>query len=169
MNEHKQEKETVLVKRAVAELACALLFFVVGAVVIWNSMAIGSGWGPRGPESGYFPLRIGAILCLASLGVAIEVFRAKLSASDAFVTREQIKPVLQVLLPIVLFVVATDYLGIYVAAFGLIAGFMRKLGHYSWLRCVLVAGGVTVVTFWLFEIQFLVPLAKGPLEAALGY
>jgi putative tricarboxylic transport membrane protein len=28
---------------------------------------------------------------------------------------------------------------------------------------------VGVVVFWLFEIQFKVPLAKGPIEALLGY
>lgn len=171
MSQQKEQKEAVLVKRAAAELACALLFFAIGGVVIWSSLEIGSGWGPRGPQSGYFPLRIGIILCVAALGVAVEAWRTKRASGNAesFVTRAELKPVLQVLLPIVLFVVVTDYLGIYLAAFGLIAGFMRKLGHYGWLRCVLVAGAVTAVTFWLFEIQFLVPLAKGPIEAALGY
>jgi putative tricarboxylic transport membrane protein len=46
---------------------------------------------------------------------------------------------------------------------------MRWLGKYSWLKSVTVAAGVIGVTFWLFEIQFMVPLIKGPLEAVFGY
>ncbi|HEY6773166.1 MAG TPA: tripartite tricarboxylate transporter TctB family protein, partial [Oxalicibacterium sp.] len=116
MSQQKEQKEAVLVKRAAAELACALLFFAIGGVVIWSSLEIGSGWGPRGPQSGYFPLRIGIILCVAALGVAVEAWRTKRASGNAesFVTRAELKPVLQVLLPIVLFVVVTDYLGIYV-------------------------------------------------------
>ena len=38
--------------------------------------------------------------------------------------------------------------------------------HY-WLK--LTALLVPVVCFWVFELQFRVPLPKGPLEAMLGY
>ena len=57
----------------------------------------------------------------------------------------------------------------YIAALALIAGFMRVLGKYSWLKSLAVGLSVVAVVFWLFEIQFMVPLIKGPLEAAFGY
>lgn len=60
-------------------------------------------------------------------------------------------------------------MGMYVAAAVLIAGFMHFLGKYGWLKSLLVAVSVSGVMFWLFEIQFMVPLIKGPLEAAFGY
>jgi putative tricarboxylic transport membrane protein len=34
---------------------------------------------------------------------------------------------------------------------------------------VAVSLGVSAVLFWMFEIQFMVPLPKGPLEALFGY
>jgi hypothetical protein len=49
-----------------------------------------------------------------------------------------------------------------------VALFMVFLGKYHWLRSTLVALGVSVAFFLLFEVWFRVPLPKGPLEAALG-
>jgi hypothetical protein len=45
---------------------------------------------------------------------------------------------------------------------------MVFLGKYHWLRSVLVALGVSIAFFLLFEVWFRVPLPKGPLEAVLG-
>ena len=64
---------------------------------------------------------------------------------------------------------AIQFIGIYVASAVFIGGFMRIMGRYGWTKTVLVGGGFAVVLFWLFEVQFLVPLPKGPLETLLGY
>ena len=47
--------------------------------------------------------------------------------------------------------------------------FMRVMDKRSWVKVILVSVGVSAALFWLFEIQFMVPLPKGPLEALLGY
>lgn len=167
--ENSEQKDSVMVRRVVAEYGCALAFLIVGAVIIWDSYRIGAGWGDRGPQSGYFPLRIGVIICISAFAVMIETWRSHLSDSDAFVTREQIKPVLKVFVPIVAFVVLMDFMGMYVASAVLIAGFMKFLGKYGWFKSLAVAISVSAVMFWLFEIEFMVPLIKGPLEAAFGY
>ena len=74
-----------------------------------------------------------------------------------------------VLVPTALYVLATQFVGIYVASTVFIAAFMRVMDKRSWLKVILVSVGVSAVLFWLFEIQFSVPLPKGPLEALLGY
>jgi putative tricarboxylic transport membrane protein len=56
-----------------------------------------------------------------------------------------------------------------VASVLFIAGFMRILGKISWTKTVLVSVCVNVLLFWMFEVQFMVPLPKGPLEALFGY
>jgi hypothetical protein len=61
------------------------------------------------------------------------------------------------------------YLGLYVSSALLIGVFMRWFGKYRWWVAIAVAVGVPVVTFFMFEIWFLVPLPKGPLERYLGY
>jgi hypothetical protein len=46
---------------------------------------------------------------------------------------------------------------------------MKFVGKYGWLRSVLVGGGVSFISFLLFEIWFKIPLPKGPVENLLGY
>jgi hypothetical protein len=46
---------------------------------------------------------------------------------------------------------------------------MRWVGRHGWLAVILCAVGVPLLTFVVFEIWFLVPMPKGPLEAWLGY
>jgi hypothetical protein len=46
---------------------------------------------------------------------------------------------------------------------------MRAIGRYAWLRALPLSAAFVALLFWTFETQFLMPLAKGPLEAWLGY
>ena len=79
------------------------------------------------------------------------------------------KPVLAMLLPTIAYVILIKLIGIYVASALFIAGFMLFQGKYKWLPTLCVSLGVPGVIFALFEIWFLVPLPKGPLERMLGY
>ena len=86
-----------------------------------------------------------------------------------FVKRSKLKLVLKVLIPTAGFVVLIGYLGIYVAAAIFIIFFMCWLGRYSLVKAIPVGVAVPLALFWLFEIMFLIPLPKGPLEVALGF
>jgi hypothetical protein len=46
---------------------------------------------------------------------------------------------------------------------------MWWLGKYPLLRILPVAVAVPLLLFFMFEVWFLVPLPKGPIEMALGY
>jgi len=74
-----------------------------------------------------------------------------------------------VLLPATAFVLATPWLGLYVATTLYTAAYMRWIGRHSWLSVIVVSVTVSAVTFYVFEIWFLVPMPKGPLETYLGY
>jgi hypothetical protein len=63
----------------------------------------------------------------------------------------------------------TQLVGLYVSGALYLATYMRWIGRHSWVVILLVAIGVPVVTFIVFEVWFLVPLPKGPLETRLGY
>lgn len=147
----------------------AVVIFAVGVVMMVDNYKIGAGWASDGPESGYFPFRIGVILCFASLVVALRSLLGKQRRLEIFVSRERFKPVLLVLLPTAVYVLAIQFLGIYVASTLFIAAFMRVMDKSTWLKTLLVSLGVSLLLFWMFEIQFKVPLPKGPLEAWFGY
>jgi putative tricarboxylic transport membrane protein len=71
--------------------------------------------------------------------------------------------------PTAIYVAAIPYLGIYVSSALLIIAFMMWLGKYPWLVAVPIGVVVPILVFLMFEIWFLVPLPKGPVEKLLGF
>jgi hypothetical protein len=155
----------------VANLAVGTLLLAVAAVVVSDGVRLGFGWGSDGPRPGFFVFYLGlamGICCLVVLSQAL-VRGGGATGRRPFVEPGQWKPVATVLVPAILMVVATHLVGLYVAGGVYLGAYMRTVGRHSWLLTVALAIGVPVVTFLIFEIWFLVPMPKGPLEAALGY
>ncbi len=149
------------------ELVVAALLFLLGAIVIYDSIRLGARW-VEGPQAGYFPFYVGLLICLATGVVFVRALGDRAKAAKPFVTRGALKQVMRLLVPAIVYVVLIRVLGIYVASTLFIAYFMRWLGRYPWPITVGVAAGVSVVFFLLFETWFKLPLPKGPLEAWLG-
>ena len=150
-----------------AEIAVAALFFILGAIVVYDSVRVGVRWVDDGPESGYFPFYIGLIVCGSSL-VNMFLGALKTKSDKVFVEVGALKLVLSVLIPAAIYVALIGWTGIYVASALFVAFFMRWLGKYPWWKVAAVSIGNSVVFFVIFEIWFKVPLPKGPLEALLG-
>lgn len=169
MDEPQSEERGGLATRWV-ELVVALLLIAGGAVVITDSVRIGAAWGSDGPQGGYFPYLIGWSLSLAGLWISGQaLWRWKRLGGDAFVRWHELKTVLAMLLPTIAFVVLVALMGIYVASALYIGGFMMWQGKYKLLPSIAVGIAVPAATFLLFEIWFLVPLPKGPIERLLGF
>ncbi len=151
-----------------AEIVVAGFIFLLGAIVIYDSVRLGARWGDDGPQAGYFPFYIGLILCASS---AVNLVLAMLNRRDkdrTFVEVGQLKLVLTVLIPSAIYVALIGWTGIYLASAVFVAFFMRWLGKYPWWKVAAVSIGNSVAFFLIFEIWFKVPLPKGPLEALLG-
>ena len=157
------------VSERTVEVVVAIVMFAIGLGMMADNYQLGAGWAREGPQSGYFPFRIGAIICIASVAVLVQVLVSNKRRSVVFVTYAQLKPVLYVFVPTLVYVAAIQFIGIYVASAVFIAVFMRWQGHYRWPITLGVSIGVPVAIFLLFEIWFLVPLPKGPLERLLGF
>jgi len=153
-------------RQRTAEIGVASAMLLLGAITIVGSLQVGIGWAAEGPKSGFFPFWIGLMIVLASVFNLVRAW-AKTSRG-LFADWGQIRQVLKIVWPMVLYVAAVPWLGIYVSSFLLIAGFMRWLGRYGWALTLLVSLGLQVVTYVTFERWFLVTLPKGPLEDLLG-
>jgi putative tricarboxylic transport membrane protein len=151
-----------------AEVFLAALFFVLGAVVMWDSARLGARWAEDGPQAGYFPFYIALFICIASAVNLAMALRLRGEENRTFVETGQLKLVLVVLIPAAIYVALIGWLGIYVTSAFFIAFFMRWLGKYAWWKVAAVSVGTAVAFFFIFEVWFLVPLPKGPLEVALG-
>jgi len=151
------------------DLVVAAILMVISGVVMKDSYDLGAGWSPTGPESGYFPFYIGLLILASSTVTFLVTLFTRHPDRNPFVERQPFFRILQVLIPSIIFVLAIDYIGIYVAGGLFIAFFMWWLGKYSWPKVVMVGVLVPLVLFFTFEVWFLVPLPKGPVESFLGY
>ena len=151
------------------EIAVYLLLLGLSALMAFDNWRTGMGWASDGPQAGYFPFYLSVILAGASLFGLVTIFMAKTKDTDSFVTRDQLRRVLQVFVPTFLFCLFTQWLGLYVASFLLIAGFMWKVGRIAPWKSLVTSFIFTVSMFVTFEIAFDVIMPKGPLEALLGY
>jgi hypothetical protein len=179
------------------EIWTAVAAGLTGAIVTVESLSHDIGWNETGPGSGYFPFRVGLLLVGVAIVRVLQVVTAEARlkpgpttdtearlkpgpttetearlkpgpTTTAFVTREELGRSLSVFWPTAALVVAMYPLGCYVPSLVYLAWMMRRHGGYHWGKSVAFATAVTVAFFLIFELWFSVPLAKGPLEAALG-
>lgn len=156
---------------ATVDTIVAAILFIIGAVVVYEARRLGAEWADDGPGAGYFPFYIGLIMCISSLVIMYQSTVGKSRDTETFATRQQFKQVGSVLLPAAVYVLAIQFIGIYLASALYIALFMIVLGKYSWVKSVALGIGVNVYFFLMFEVWFKVPLYKGSLDplAFLGY
>ena len=140
---------------------------LLGGIVILDAVRLGFGWGPDGPQSGFFPFWLALIMVFCCAVILLQAVRGNVSKS--FVSRKQLDSVLKVLWPAVAAVALMHFIGLYVASALYIGFYMRWVGRHSWVSVLTLGIGIPVVTFLVFEKWFLVPMPKGPLEGWLGY
>jgi hypothetical protein len=151
------------------EIAVSAVILGLGLVVIFDSRRVGYGWAGDGPQAGYFPFYIGLMLCAASAWTLLYSVFSNHAAAGVFVSRKKLRLVLSVLFPSLIYVLAIYFIGIYVASAMFIGAFMYWHGRFSWTKIIPVSLIVPVSMFLMFELWFMVPLPKGPLEALAGY
>ena len=151
------------------DVVVSLLLLVLAATLGYDNWRTGISWDSTGPEPGYFPFYLAVILAIASLyGLAV-AFLSRKEMAETFVTRAQLRRVMAVFVPTLLFCLATQFLGLYVASFLLVAAFMRMVGKIALWKSLLTAFIFTAVMFVTFDVAFDVIMPKGPLEAAFGH
>src|SRR5262245_58521595 len=166
---HEDETSDTLVSNRSADIVVALILVAVGGLVIADSLRLGIGWAEDGPSSGYFPFYTGLLIVLSSLCTIVLALLGRFKNKGSFVGRGQLGDVLKVFVPTAIYVGLIGFIGIYVASALFIAVFMRWLGRFRWPAIIAVSIGVPLAIFLIFELWFLLPLPKGPLEDALGY
>jgi hypothetical protein len=150
----------------VITLALVLAFALLMA---YDNRRTGIGWESTGPQAGYFPFWVSMILAGACLWGLVAELRKWREPGKPFVRRNQFKRVLQVFVPTLLYIPVTQWLGLYVASFLLIAGFMIVVGHIKAWKSLLTALIFSALMFSVFEIAFDVIMPKGPLERLFGF
>jgi len=153
------------------ELVVAAFFAGIGLLVVIDSFRTGYQWTSDGPQPGYFPFYIGCTLIVGAIVVAVQTLLGwkKSENVEPFVTFSQLRLMMTILIPTSLFVLGVVLIGFYVSSVLFISSFMVWQGKYSHLKSALVGLCVSGALFLLFDVWFLLPLPKGPIETFFGY
>jgi len=151
------------------EVVTYLLLLALAMLLGFDNWRSGMGWAKDGPQSGYLPFYLCVILAAASLYGLGVAFLRRTDVAKTFVTRDQLRRVMQVFVPTFLFVLLMQWLGLYVASFLLVAGFMSIIGRIALWKSLLASFLFAIIMFVTFQIAFDVIMPKGPLEAAFGF
>jgi hypothetical protein len=162
------DSPAVVAQRTVETLTLAVTL-AFALLMMYDNWRTGIAWESTGPQAGYFPFYVSLIMAGACVWGLAREFRERGVASEPFVRRNQFKRVLQVFVPTLAFVPMTQWLGLYVSSFALIAGFMYFIGHIRPWKSVLTAYLFSALMFGVFEVAFDVIMPKGPLERLFGF
>jgi putative tricarboxylic transport membrane protein len=167
--EEPPDDSPAVVQQRTVETVTLAVILAFALLMAWDNWRTGIRWESTGPQAGYFPFYVSMIMAGAcAFGLSLQ-FRGRSEPGTPFVRRNQFKRVLQVFLPTLLFVPVTQWLGLYVASFILISGFMYGIGKIKPWKCVVTAYVFTAIMFVVFEVAFDVIMPKGPLERLFGF
>src|SRR5438552_13265204 len=109
-----------------ANAITAVVLMLLGGVVIFDAHRLGTGWGTDGPKSGFFPFWLAAVLVVTCALILVQSLRER--GTKSFVTRDQLVPVLRVLVPATAAVLLMQFIGLYVASAIYLVYYMRAVG-----------------------------------------
>ncbi|WP_018388796.1 tripartite tricarboxylate transporter TctB family protein [Ancylobacter sp. FA202] len=172
------------ISRKTMEVATAVLTGSVGALICYGSTENGIGWGPGGPEPGYFPFGIGCLILIGSLATLVQTFWKHAGAHPAgghsagagagavpeepFIDGTRLRLLVAFVLPIVAMTALSAWLGLYIGMGLYIFYTMRVSAGFRTLTSLAAALLVIAVNFVVFEKLFMVPLLKGPILEYFG-
>jgi hypothetical protein len=163
------EDSPAITSTRVVETIVYIVLLALALLLGFDNWRTGMGWEAEGPQAGYFPFYLSIVLAAASLYGLVDIFISRAASGETFVTRDQFRRVMQVFVPTFLFCLFTQWLGLYVASFILIAGFMWMVGRIALWKSIVTSLVFSLAMFVTFEIAFDVIMPKGPLEALFGY
>ncbi len=162
-----------------AEIITAFVLGLCSLGLMWKS-GEGPSWDPsvprfanigmidgEGPGSGFWPFWLSFIMFLCCIWIAVNWYRKTSPPSQSdepFLDGYGVKMLLQVGGGLLAFLAAIHIVGFYGAMFLFMIYYMRFLGSHGWLQTLAVAIGLTVISFFFFDIAMRIVLPKGYLE-----
>jgi hypothetical protein len=178
-----------MVTRRHVEVVTGLALALIGAVTAYGARENGIGWTDFGPAAGYFPFRIGLLVLLFGLAIALRygltgrrrvrpVAEAEIAGPAAmhpasglderFLEDGALGRIASVFVPTAVAAALIPWLGVYFACGLFLVFSIVTLNKSSLAKALLIAVCTMAAFFVLFEFWFQVPLAKGVLMPLLG-
>ena len=178
-----------MVTRRHIEVATGLCLALIGVVTAVGSLENGIGWTDFGPAAGYFPFRIGILVTLLGLAIAIRyglthrrrapagadtevagpaALEGPTGLDERFLEDGALGRIAAVFVPTAVSAALIPWLGVYLSGGLFLVFSIVTLGKVGLLKALAIAVATMGAFFVLFEFWFQVPLAKGVVMPLLG-
>ena len=145
------------------ELAAAAVLLAFGLFAI--AQARGLRFGTiAAPGPGFFPLCLAMALCLASIGLIVQAWRAGPAGAPAPTPGLRRFPVAGTLVSLLVYALVLEQLGFLLATFALLLFFFRVLQRQSWLVVVTGSLATSILAYLVFKTWLGVNLPGGLLS-----
>jgi hypothetical protein len=132
------------------EVVVTAALFVLGIFLLWESISLGPGWSPSGPEPGLWPLALTVLYMLGTVGVLIYTI-VKPDERPFFEVRQEVLDLVAVGTPVLLSIFLIYWLGIFVTSGLYLAIFMFWYGRFSWYSSL--GGGIFLAVLLWFLLR----------------
>jgi putative tricarboxylic transport membrane protein len=147
-----------------AELLMAIVTILISLALMWKSTELSIGWVPqKGPGSGAWPFWLSTGMLLASIATLVRWFRKVTPESrseEVYIPRTALYVVGVSVGALLFLLIATHFVGIYIALFFFLFFYLRFVGRHGWVTTMSLTIGVPVFIFCLFEWALTIPLPK---------
>lgn len=178
-----------MMSRRHVEVGTGIALALLGSVTAYGSLENGTGWTDFGPAAGYFPFRIGILIVLLGIAIAVKygltgrrrapagadtevagpaAMHAEAGLDERFFPEGALGRIASVFVPTAVCAALIPWLGLYFAGALFLVFSIVTLGKTSVLKALAIAVATMGAFFVLFEFWFQVPLAKGVVMPLLG-
>lgn len=147
----------------------AIATIIVSLGLMWSSTdGLSIGWvKDKGPGSGFWPFWLSTGMLLTSIVTLVRWFTgstAESRSNEVYMSRQALIVVGIAVLALLFLLLGIHFIGIYLALPLFLLFYIKAIGKHSWPLTVMLAFGVPVFIFALFEWALQIPLPKASTE-----
>lgn len=151
-----------------AELLMAIILGLASIGLMIKSAELNIGWVPnRGPGAGAWPFWLSAgmlLCCIATLGRWFLKITPESRNENLYMSPETVRIVGTSAGAILFLLVATHWIGMYLALVIFLLFYIKIVGRHKWGITIALTVGVPIFVFCLFEWALTIPLPKAITE-----
>jgi hypothetical protein len=140
-----------------------LVLFIIAGLICWRAASLPYG-SLRNPGPGFYPLWLGILLGVMSIGLFVKITRQKESARilrDILTGEIRWVKILLVIVALILYGVLMDYVGFLILTFLLMGFLLRAIEPQPWKAVIGWAIFGSIGSYLVFEIWMKLRLPKG--------
>ena len=144
-----------------AEILMSAFFIIIAGAAIFDANRLGFGYTAWGPEPGFLPFGLAAIMLIMALVILWQGQRMK-KAGSFFMSKEAMISTGYVALTSAIYTAMIAFLGVYIAIFLYSLLFTSWLGKCRWYSVIGLTVILTLAIYFGFEWGLKLPLPKSP-------